>query len=324
MGNGMTPLRLRKAGPEEIEVLLGLWKERAAWIAEHHGAMWEPDQFTREGIDAKYDRPGYWVGFVGDEIAGGFLWMEKDLLYWPEKTDPGAVYLHKLVVGRRYEGQGLGRAFLDALADLARAAGKRVLRLDYDGDRPALGDLYRSAGFRTVETVTPPDGAFYYKAELVLGGPVPTPGAYFQTYLDVLPAGHPHRKARWIADSWGDGPVLADELGGLVAAGTKTATCTALGQFEASGEPLPEAGLLTVVLDGRGAPLCVVETFEVSVRRFDEVDAAFAFEEGEDDRSLESWRTEHRKYFTRTQAVLGQGFDPAMPLVCERFRKVFP
>ena len=33
-------------------------------------------------------------------------------------------------------------------------------------------------------------------------------------------------------------------------------------------------------------PRCVIETTEVSYRRYDEVDAAFAYEEGEGDRSL--------------------------------------
>ena len=52
-------------------------------------------------------------------------------------------------------------------------------------------------------------------------------------------------------------------------------------------------------------------------RRFDEVDAAFAFEEGEGDCTLAFWRRAHRNYFGR------QGtFAPDMLLYCERFRLV--
>jgi hypothetical protein len=47
------------------------------------------------------------------------------------------------------------------------------------------------------------------------------------------------------------------------------------------------------------------------------VDAAFAFDEGEDDRTLTSWRSGHERYFRR----LGV-FAPDMPLICERFRLV--
>ena len=51
------------------------------------------------------------------------------------------------------------------------------------------------------------------------------------------------------------------------------------------------------MLDGRGQPRCVIETTEVTYRRFGEVDAAFAYEEGEGDRSLAYWRNAHRRLF---------------------------
>ena len=148
----------------------------------------------------------------------------------------------------------------------------------------------------------------------------------WQRYLATLAAGE--RAAAlargYTAEAWGDNPALADELGTLIAAGTKTATCGALWDYEASGDPLPAPGLLTVVLDGAGAPLCLIETTAVAICAFNEVDAQFAFEEGEDDRSLASWRAGHQRYFTRTLAPIGRTFDETMPLVCERFRLLYP
>ena len=71
------------------------------------------------------------------------------------------------------------------------------------------------------------------------------------------------------------------------------------------------------MLDGAGCPRAIVETVELTQRRFDEVDEAFAFDEGEDDRTLASWRRAHRNYFGR------QGtYAPDMLLYCERFRLV--
>ena len=112
--------------------------------------------------------------------------------------------------------------------------------------------------------------------------------------------------------SFGDSPELADELAELVLTGTKRATCWA-----ASEGPKTHVGKQWVVLGGSGVPIAVIETVELTQRRFDAVDAAFAFEEGEDDRTLASWRRAHRNYFGR------QGtFAPDMPLYCERFRLV--
>jgi uncharacterized protein YhfF len=114
------------------------------------------------------------------------------------------------------------------------------------------------------------------------------------------------------AFAFGDGPDLADELLDLVIRGIKTATCSTEDEPNTSSP-----GERWIVLDGRGEPHCIIETTEVRYRRFGEVDAAFAFEEGEGDRSLEYWRSAHRNYFGR------QGkFREDMMLMCERFRLV--
>ena len=72
-----------------------------------------------------------------------------------------------------------------------------------------------------------------------------------------------------------------------------------------------------VVLDGAGLPRAVIETVELRRLRFQEVDAAFAHDEGEGDLTLAYWRKAHRTYFTRK----GQ-FAEDMLLWCERFRVV--
>src|SRR3712207_6663173 len=147
--------------------------------------------------------------------------------------------------------------------------------------------------------------------------------AYWRSYLDTLAADSPVRGERYVAEGWGDSPGMADELGALISAGTKTATCSALWEYEAEGEPLPRVGLKTIVLDGNGDPLCIVETTGVEVRPYAEVDARFAYEEGEGDRSLEYWREGHRRFFSRTLPSIGKKPAADMPLVCERFRVIY-
>jgi uncharacterized protein YhfF len=112
--------------------------------------------------------------------------------------------------------------------------------------------------------------------------------------------------------AFGDSPALADELVELVVKGIKTATCSTEDEPNTS-----TPGERWVVLDGRAEPRCVIETTEVTYRRFNEVDAAFAHEEGEGDRSLAYWRGAHQSYFSR----LGRYSDDMM-LMCERFRLI--
>lgn len=128
----------------------------------------------------------------------------------------------------------------------------------------------------------------------------------------------PKRATRTAAVSFafGDSPALADELLALVLSGRKTATCGALRDY-GGAEPVPVVGRRDVVLDGQGRRAAVIETVEVNRRRFDEVDAEFARDEGEGDLSYEFWREAHEAYFERNG-----GFSPDMILVCERFRLV--
>jgi uncharacterized protein YhfF len=112
--------------------------------------------------------------------------------------------------------------------------------------------------------------------------------------------------------AFGDSPALADELLELVVKGVKTATCSTEDEPNTS-----TPGERWVVLDGRGEPRCVIETIEITYRRFNDVDAAFAYDEGEGDRSLAYWRNAHRIYFGR----LGR-YNEDMMLMCERFRLI--
>ena len=117
--------------------------------------------------------------------------------------------------------------------------------------------------------------------------------------------------------AFGDSAEMADALLGLVLSGTKTATSGALREYEKDGGRLPRPGNRSIVLDGTGAPACVIEIVDVVLKRFDEVDSAFAHQEGEGDRSLSYWRSVHEEFFRRNG-----GFKPDMMLVCEKFRVI--
>ena len=147
--------------------------------------------------------------------------------------------------------------------------------------------------------------------------------AYWQKFLSILPADSSYSAKDYIAEGWGDSPEMADELGELIARGIKTATCSALWEWEAEGKPIPHKGLITIVVNGGGNPLCIVETTEVTVRQYDEVDSDFAQAEGEGDFSLEYWREVHRDFFSRTLPKIGREFSEKMPLVCERFQVIY-
>ena len=123
---------------------------------------------------------------------------------------------------------------------------------------------------------------------------------------------------------FGNGPELADELCGLVLEGTKTATAALVWEAEADPDTAPVMNGYSVVTDFAGAPRCIIRTVEIRTLPFDEVDANFAFDEGEGDRSLDHWRQVHWDYFAKRCVELGKVPDLKMPVICERFALLHP
>ena len=101
--------------------------------------------------------------------------------------------------------------------------------------------------------------------------------------------------------SWSSGadPEQADRLLQLVLDGTRTATASPREDYDLDGVPLPEAGDMGIVLDGRGRPRALVTVTSVEVKPFDEVTEADAHDEGEGSRTLAQWRTDHEEGLTR-------------------------
>lgn len=142
--------------------------------------------------------------------------------------------------------------------------------------------------------------------------------------LPVITGVSPQASVPPPAWAFGDSPELADALLALVLAGTKTATASAAWEYEATEQPLPRPGDLSIVLDGRGHPWALVRTTAVRVVPFAEVDAESAWLEGEGDRSLAFWRSAHQEHFGQALATRGREFDESLPVVLERFELRYP
>lgn len=116
----------------------------------------------------------------------------------------------------------------------------------------------------------------------------------------------------------------AEELANLVLAGKKTATASLVWEYEDQPEDAPILNGLSVVTDYAGNSKCIVRTVELRVVPFNEVDARFAFDEGEGDQSLDYWRAVHWDYFSRRCAQIGRKPSLEMPVNCERFQLLHP
>jgi uncharacterized protein YhfF/GNAT superfamily N-acetyltransferase len=123
---------------------------------------------------------------------------------------------------------------------------------------------------------------------------------------------------------FGDTPALAHELVELVLHGPKRATA-GLSEFnDQMPQVKPVPGGYSVLTEHDGTPRAVICTTALDRRRFADVDAAFAWDEGEGDRTLHDWKDGHRRFFTRELAAIGRVFDEGMAVDLERFELLYP
>lgn len=115
----------------------------------------------------------------------------------------------------------------------------------------------------------------------------------------------------------------ATSIAALVVDGVKTATGSLLWVFEAENNSVPSVGEYNIITDSENKPVCVIQTISLSVVPFDEVDVQFAFDCGEGDRTLESWREMYWEYIQSECQRIEKTPDMKTPLVCEYFKVVY-
>ena len=112
-----------------------------------------------------------------------------------------------------------------------------------------------------------------------------------------------------------------DELIKLVLCGRKFGTASAYDEYveEEALDNLPKVGDYSVLLWANGEAACVIKNYEVYIRPFECVPPFHAYAEGEDDRSLESWKDIHTKFFNSRLEAMGKTLDGKSLIVCEQF-----
>lgn len=147
---------------------------------------------------------------------------------------------------------------------------------------------------------------------------------FWASYLQSLPQAASDKKHYYEAFHFGNDERLANVCANLVMSGIKTATSSLLWEHEATGKPLPQVGDLSIVTDWNSEPVCIIETIELRIVPFNEVDERFVYHYGEGDRSMNWWHKNMWDYYSVECASLGRAPASDMPVVCERFQVVFP
>jgi GNAT superfamily N-acetyltransferase len=151
------PLDVRCAPPTEsaFSIIVSLIDEAAMWLGTKDTDQWKrpwPTRADRDGrIQTALSAGKTWICWDREEPAATLTSDLEDDPYWASeysRTVSRAVYVHRLVVARRYAGLRLGASLLDWTGRTARLAhGARSMRVSAWTTNVALHRYYERQGF---------------------------------------------------------------------------------------------------------------------------------------------------------------------------------
>ena len=144
----MLKVTFRQAQPSDAAVVEAMLTEAAQWVDALGEVMWDTGELASDRIAAETAAGQFFVALVDGRVAGAIRFQLEDTLFWPDLPNDNSAFIHRLVVRRRYKGQGVSTALLAWAVEHARELGKTYLRLDCDKSRPKLRALYEGFGFR--------------------------------------------------------------------------------------------------------------------------------------------------------------------------------
>jgi ribosomal protein S18 acetylase RimI-like enzyme len=160
-------LRIGCAEPADLDAIVGLIDGAAAWLRTKDTDQWENPWPNRSGRDTRVkegiDRGKTWI-VRDDEITAGTITMDTEAhpKLWPEMdVQEPAVYVHRLVVNRKFAGKGIGASLVELAGDLAfREYAARWIRVDVWDNNTGLHNYYRNLGFMPHSTAKAPEKGY--------------------------------------------------------------------------------------------------------------------------------------------------------------------
>ena len=129
------------------EILMDVVK----WLNQKGEPLWTEEQVSVEGLKSSHRIEESFIAQLKNKPIGCMFLLESDPYFWPEIEDDSSLFLHKLAVLRELKGKGIGNQMLEWASQYAKRQGKSWLRLDCDGGRPKLREIYESFGFSLVD-----------------------------------------------------------------------------------------------------------------------------------------------------------------------------
>jgi ribosomal protein S18 acetylase RimI-like enzyme len=140
-------LTITRATPADVDALTTIYEETERWQIARGIDPGLPPLPLRLIVERRVEHGGIYLARLGGAPAGTVALAWDDRTVWPDAPEGDAGYVHGLAVARAFAGQQIGLAILRWAEGYIAAQGKPFVRLDCNGDNPALRAYYERAGY---------------------------------------------------------------------------------------------------------------------------------------------------------------------------------
>lgn len=149
-------IAIRNGGPEDASLLLTWFDEAVVWLtARGQSAQWGSEPFSTQPRQVQRVRAlaaggGLRIAELDGEPVGALAVGEAP--GYAPRADTAELYVILLLTSRRRAGERIGDALVARAVAEARAAGRRLVRVDCWAGSPRLVRWYEDQGFIPTET----------------------------------------------------------------------------------------------------------------------------------------------------------------------------
>lgn len=153
-------IRIRPAGPHDIDGLMALRTEAEQWLHAAGTDQWSDPETGGQAI-ARWRQSIHngqtWAVLDDDQaLIGTVSRGPADRDFWTDADRPeNALYLYKLIISRGAPRQSLGSLVIDWLSRIAALEGREWVRIDCWRTNWRLHKYYEDLGFTHVRTEAP-------------------------------------------------------------------------------------------------------------------------------------------------------------------------
>lgn len=140
---------------DDLQVIYRLFDEAILFQKSNNYVGWL--NYDKEYIQKDIKENLLYKIMSGSDIVCIFSICYSDPLIWREKEKGDAIYLHRVVLNRSFEGKKIFQTILNWVIDFAKAKALTYIRMDTWSDNEKLITYYKSYGFSFVEHFTTDD-----------------------------------------------------------------------------------------------------------------------------------------------------------------------